>query len=346
MKGLYRQAFLLFIFFPPFVCANGFATMLAPIWPTPNDAFFRGQPLDSFIQPTASGQVLSGTFGCVRNNGRRFHEGIDIKAIRRNKRNEPIDDIRAVFPGTVAYINRRPGNSAYGCYIVLEHIEEGFRFYTLYAHLASITNGLATGQSVNQGTVLGIMGHTGGGGIPKARAHLHFEIGVSIGTREIFEKWYQAQRYTVRNFHGAWNGFNLVGFDPLDFYRKKLSPLRYVQSLPPAFTLKVGKKGLPSYLEKCRELISVPLPSYHNVLGWEIDFSWFGLPTRWKPLLKDAPKEGSVLLTHVYTTELCIHGSRDTIRTGAKGKYVMGRVLEKIVKLLFNWSKFEFKTAI
>ena len=53
------------------------------IWPTPNQAFQRGEPIEAFVQPTVSGKVESGLFGCVRNDGAKFHEGLDLFPIQR-----------------------------------------------------------------------------------------------------------------------------------------------------------------------------------------------------------------------------------------------------------------------
>ena len=58
----------------------------ALFWPTPNDAFYKGKGVESFIQPTAGNTVSSGLFGSVRNGGYRFHEGLDMKAVQRNRR--------------------------------------------------------------------------------------------------------------------------------------------------------------------------------------------------------------------------------------------------------------------
>ena len=47
-------------------------------WPTPypSDALAVGD-LD-WGQPTISGRQISATFGCVRNEGAKFHEALDI----------------------------------------------------------------------------------------------------------------------------------------------------------------------------------------------------------------------------------------------------------------------------
>ena len=48
-------------------------------WPTPNPAFARGLGYSTFLQKTGPDKaVTSGAFGCVRNNGYKFHEGLDL----------------------------------------------------------------------------------------------------------------------------------------------------------------------------------------------------------------------------------------------------------------------------
>ena len=92
------------------------------MWPTPNTAFREGNPPHTFIQPTEKGTVESGLFGCVRNDGTRFHEGIDLNAVSRTGKGEAADPIFAVMDGRVVYINRSAGKSSYGRYLVIEHV--------------------------------------------------------------------------------------------------------------------------------------------------------------------------------------------------------------------------------
>ena len=150
-------------------------------WPTPNPAFAEGKGIGAFLQPTASGEPESGGFGCVRSAGTQFHEGIDLKPVRRDARGEPADEVYAVMDGVVRYINNRVGESNYGRYLVLEHPGTAPAVYTLYAHLARIAPGIAPGVTVRRGQTIGIMGRSEGGAvIPRDRAHLHFEIGLMV----------------------------------------------------------------------------------------------------------------------------------------------------------------------
>jgi murein DD-endopeptidase MepM/ murein hydrolase activator NlpD len=106
-----------------------------PCLATPNPAFTQGAPIEDFIHATSSGDPVSGTFGAVRTNGRRFHEGIDIKPVMpRTRKGEPTDPVYAAMDGTVAHISTMSGKSNYGRYVVILHDMDGVEVYTLYAH--------------------------------------------------------------------------------------------------------------------------------------------------------------------------------------------------------------------
>ncbi|MEX2044310.1 MAG: M23 family metallopeptidase, partial [Opitutus sp.] len=197
--------------------APAFAQRLELVWPTPGMAWAEGRPPSSFLQHAGSGDPDSGGYGGVRDGGAQFHEGIDIKPVARNRSGEPLDPVFAVMAGVVRHVNPVAGGSSYGRYIVMEHPDQSPAVYTLYAHLARISPEVRVGGALASGAVLGTMGHSAGGYvIPRNRAHLHFEIGVVL-TRD-FQSWYDRQGFGSRNEHGMWNGMNLMGLDPLDFF--------------------------------------------------------------------------------------------------------------------------------
>ncbi|MFM1557088.1 MAG: M23 family metallopeptidase, partial [Limisphaerales bacterium] len=156
----------------------------------------------------------------MRNTRTRIHEGIDIRALHRDNRNEPTDLVQAARNGVVTHINSNVAASNYGKYIVLRHVIEGLQAYSLYAHLSEIAEGLKVDQSVTGGDTLGILGRTTNtkDAISKDRAHLHFEIGLQINTR--FESWFQHWYTGGKNHHGAWNGMNLLGLDAADILQQ------------------------------------------------------------------------------------------------------------------------------
>lgn len=255
------------------------------IWPTPNPAFQDRQSIESFIQPTASGVTESGLFGCVRNNGRRFHEGIDLYPISKNKRGEATDAIYSVLPGRIAYINRTPGYSNYGRYVVIEHDGESPAFHTLYAHLASVDENLSVGSRVESGTSIGIMGRSASSTIPHSRAHLHFEIGFRLTDQ--FQVWYDRQKFSSKNRHGFWNGMNLVSIDPLEFYQSvrsgKVATIgEYLKLIPTYARIRVHTTVIPDFVEDYPALVTRSY-SESKLVAWDIAFSQYGVPKEWTP---------------------------------------------------------------
>jgi len=256
------------------------------VWPTPNTAWAEGRPLGDYLQHAGSGDPESGGFGGVRSGGAQFHEGIDIKCVSRDRHGEPADNVFAAMDGVVRHINASAGDSNYGRYIVLEHPEVTPAIYTLYAHLARIAPGLKSGDRVTRGQVLAVMGHSSGGYvIPRERAHMHFEMGVMV-TRD-FAAWYALRGFGSPNDHGLWNGMNLMGFDPLDFFnrwraRKVNNFQDYFAQMEPAVRLRLATRRVPDFVLRYPSLLTKPLPA--AVAGWEIKFDWTGIPFAWTPL--------------------------------------------------------------
>ncbi|WP_448564944.1 peptidoglycan DD-metalloendopeptidase family protein [Trichothermofontia sp.] len=88
----------------------------------------------------------------------RFHSGTDLAA-------DVGTPVLAAFPGKVTIADFMGG---YGLTVVLEHPEAAQE--TLYAHLSQIL--VRPGDTVEQGTVIGLVGSTGNSTGP----HLHFEV--------------------------------------------------------------------------------------------------------------------------------------------------------------------------
>ena len=168
------------------------------VWPTESKDFALGKSPETFLQPTVSGNPMSGAFGDVRNNGTRFHEGIDIKPVRRDRKGEPLDDVYCAMDGKVRMINKIAGNSGYGRYVVVSHENFDVEVYTLYAHLAEIDSGIAIGSNIKAGARIGKMGRSASYSIARAQAHLHFEIGLRLS--DSFNSWYKTKRYKQKNF--------------------------------------------------------------------------------------------------------------------------------------------------
>ncbi|HUA67500.1 MAG TPA: M23 family metallopeptidase, partial [Candidatus Saccharimonadales bacterium] len=151
-------------------------------FPTANHFLFEpGKELEFFAPTDPDKPWTSGSFGCVRDNGQRIHEGLDIRCLQRDKHGEPTDPVMATADGTVVYFNTRPSLSNFGNYVILRHIIDGIEIYSLYGHLREIRSGLEIGQSVKAGEVIGTMGRTANNtSIPKWRAHVHFQLNLLI----------------------------------------------------------------------------------------------------------------------------------------------------------------------
>ncbi len=272
-----------------------FLAAAAPAWaldlclPTPNDALFRPGGAAAFYQPTVEGTVESGMFGCTRRDGRRFHEGVDIRCVERDRRGECVDPVWAVGEGVVAFINHRPGLSNYGRYVMLEHHWDGVRVHTLYAHLREVADGLTVGQTVAKGHRLGTVGRSTNTreGISPDRAHLHFEIGFLLNPH--FQRW-NARREPNAPPFGNYNGQNFSGLDPAAFFHayaadRTLNFAGYLARQPIAFTVLVRADRLPwAQLHPEQITGNGPAPYY------EVGVTTTGLPVKlWRRATVDRP---------------------------------------------------------
>ena len=106
---------------------------------------------------------LRDTFGDARGGGSRTHHAMDIMA----PRNTPVV---AAVDGTI----RKLFNSKAGGITIYQFDAAEERVY-YYAHLDRYADGLAEGQFVTQGTVIGYVGTTGN---TRGTPHLHFAIEV------------------------------------------------------------------------------------------------------------------------------------------------------------------------
>lgn len=311
------------------------------VWPTPNQAWEEGRPIEAFIQPTVSGEPESGCFGCVRDNGFQFHEGIDLKPVGRDRRGEPTDQVFAAMAGVVRHVNTRPGESNYGRYIVIEHPDATPAVYSLYAHLAGVLPAIAPGAHVERGQVIGTMGHSAGGyAIPRDRAHLHFEMGVMM-TRD-FQSWYHWKGFGSPNEHGLWNGMNLMGFDPLEFYNRwrehAVSDFQdYFSQMKAQVRLRIATHKVPDFILRYPSLLAAPLPA-GPIGGWEIACDWTGLPFSWRPLLSaevGGAANNEVSILEVDRTSVVQHRAKVLVRPHGSG-YRVGRDLAMVLQQLFG----------
>ncbi len=268
------------------------------VLPTPNSAIYDGngpgfyQYVNRNYKGVTSHPWEGGQYGMVRNpeeyGGKlvytRFHEGLDIKPVKRDANGEPLDPVYAVSAGKVVYVNRTPGRSNYGHYVVIEHVWGGCPYYSLYGHLGSVA--VADGAKVARGQTIGRMGYTGVG-IDKPRAHLHFEINLLV-SRE-FNSWHKRFFPSDPNWHGIYNGLNLNGID--------CAKLFLALKADPGLTM-------PGFLRREEVMYKVLLPDngrfelvkrYPWLAGglaeerppsWEVSFNRFAIPVACSPSAK------------------------------------------------------------
>jgi murein DD-endopeptidase MepM/ murein hydrolase activator NlpD len=259
------------------------------VLPTANRALFEPGGEERYFVGTVGRPWTSGTFGCVRSEGWQFHEGLDIRCVERDRQGEPADAVRAVAAGQVVYRNLRAALSSYGIYVVVRHQLHGWEVYSLYAHLAEVGAGLAEGQTVQAGDVLGRMGRTANTseGISRERAHLHFELNLLVNDR--FAAWHQRNYPNQRNDHGLWNGRNFLGIDPRLL-------LLHAESRSNRFQLSsvIGEQAVLCrvlvratdfpWLRRYPQLVeTIRWASGEPVAGYEIHLNYSGLPVRLIP---------------------------------------------------------------
>lgn len=323
------------------VLLNAAGPRIELVWPTPNTAYLEGKGIESYIQPTVSGEATSGLFGSVRSNGTQFHEGIDLKPVSRDRQGEPKDDVFATMAGVVRHVNLRAGESSYGRYVVIEHPDLKPAVYTLYAHLSAVKPGLKPGDAVACGQVIATMGRSAGGyAIPKDRAHLHYEIGLMM-TRQ-FQSWYAWKEFGSPNEQGIYNGMNLMGINALDFLdqfraRRVNNFTEYFARLPAVATVRIATRRVPDFVQRYPELVTGEIP-LAGVAGWEVKVAVTGLPFAWTPLSATDVvgfKADEVRLSDIDVQALKAFRGK-SIAVQRKGAYVPGKDLETMLQLVFG----------
>lgn len=281
--------------------------------PTENHYLFSGEPekFYMYVERVFEGETTKpwegGSFGYVRSPIRvgehvvmtRFHEGIDIAPMSRDKAGNPLDLVMSISNGKVVHTSSIAGRSNYGKYVVVEHEWENSKVYSLYAHLAEITAQI--GDPVKAGTVLGRMGFTGTG-IDRTRAHVHLEIGMLMSTH--YQAWHD-QNFGSPNYHGNFNGMNIAGIDVAEFFLEQrqnpeLKFSEFVLSRPVQFkvTVPAAEAAEPDFLLRYpwmrREGVADPV-------SWEIGFASTGHIVSFTP---SARKVGAPVVTHIRPSEI------------------------------------------
>jgi len=261
--------------------------------PTENHHLFSDEPerfymyVDRNFEGQASKPWEAGSFGYVRNAMRmgdqvlltKFHEGIDISPIKRDAVGNPLDLVSSIAGGRVVYVSPLAGRSNYGKYVVVEHSWENSSIFSLYAHLAEIT--CAPGDAVKAGSLLGRMGFTGAG-INRTRAHLHLEL--AMMTSRHYDEWSKTNGLGV-NFHGLFNGMNLIGSDVARFFLEhKANPeikfSEFVLNSPAHFKVTIPYRKDIDFVKRHPWIVR---PGSEAPTSWEISFTATGMPTTFTP---------------------------------------------------------------
>ncbi len=279
--------------------------------PTDNRALLEDNPekFYMYVYRTFEGETSKpwqgGSYGFVRNLRRteggvistRFHEGIDIRPIKRDAAGRPLDDVKSIAKGRVVYVQKSAGGSNYGKYVVVEHDWGDGPFLSLYAHLASTS--VTEGLSINAGHVIGRMGYTGSG-INRERAHVHLELNILLSLQ--FDAWHK-MKFGSENKHGLHNGMNLSGLD--------IANLLISHHRDPGITIPDFLSGTPAYykvtcprrgkLELADRYPWIRRGAHHRPSpSWEISFTAAGFPLAIAPSHREVTKP---LVTYVRTTQ-------------------------------------------
>ncbi|HEV7994611.1 MAG TPA: M23 family metallopeptidase [Gemmatimonadaceae bacterium] len=117
-----------------------------------------------------SASALYDTYDDQRGGGARAHEALDIPA----PRGTPV--LSATGGRVLKLFNSEAGGK------MVYAADSSERFILMYAHLDSYANGLAEGQPLRQGQVIGAVGTTGNA--PPNLPHLHFALARSANVKE------------------------------------------------------------------------------------------------------------------------------------------------------------------
>lgn len=151
------------------------------------------------------------TFGWVRDEGTKAHQGWDLEAAL-------LTPIIAIADGTIAWTRTKEGD--YGTQILLRFAaDDNSTDYAFYAHLNQLL--VCAGQDIEEGELIGTTGSTGNAAGPGITPHLHFEIrntdsqspGNGLGHRIDPQTVLGAPPLAGRSLKGQWTAGGFQTFD-------------------------------------------------------------------------------------------------------------------------------------
>lgn len=296
-------------------------------FPTGNRALAEGRAEAFFMGVDRDGGRFwqGGSFGFTRSPltqagdtiYTQFHEGTDIAPLLRDAGGQPLDEVRAMAAGEVVLAEAR-GTSGYGNQVLLRHDWKYGPVFTRYAHLARLT--VQTGDSVNAGQVLGVLGSSGGR-FDADRAHLHVEVGLLLTTQVPEDRRYRPLNLAVLNPE------TLL----LASLRGPLDLPAIVRALPVDFTIETPATSLPDLLKRHPWLSEAA--ATRPMSGWRMHCTAWGLPIRFEPLA-EAPAAARVTWVrawsglHSWRTRQLLTGEGPTASLGPRGELLLELLLE------------------
>jgi murein DD-endopeptidase MepM/ murein hydrolase activator NlpD len=313
--------------------------------PTENQHLFGDEPekfymyVDRIFEGETTKPWEGGSFGYVRSPIRvggqvvmsRFHEGIDIAPVKRDKAGNPLDLVMSISKGTVSHTSPISGRSNYGKYVVVEHDWDNSKVYSLYAHLAEIT--AQVGDPVEAGSVLGRMGYTGAG-LDRTRAHVHLEIGLLMNTN--YQAWHDKNLGSA-NYHGNFNGMNIAGVDVAAFFLEhranpEMKFSEFLLSRPVQFKVTVpAADAEPEFLLRYAWMRREGVP---DPVSWEVGFAATGHAISFTPSNRSV---NAPVVSHLRPSEIpqrwltrgLLTGEGNSTTLSAGGKSLVSLVMDK-----------------
>ena len=147
---------------------------------------------EGFIWPVSTSKMISSPIGsrvAPGGFGSTNHKGVDICNVGYTS------SVYATKSGRVLLTNSSGWGGGYGNYVVIDH---GGGLTTLYAHMSVVK--VSPGDTVSQGTVIGVTGNTGASTGP----HLHYEVRTTTVVNGVSKIVYQNPLNYLAGYIKAW----------------------------------------------------------------------------------------------------------------------------------------------